>query len=46
MSINVRAGLLSLVVVSARAGCGKKGAAPPAAETAATPAAAAPASTR
>ena len=45
MSINIRAGLLSLVVVSALVGCGKKEAAPPAAETAATPAAAAPAST-
>jgi len=45
MSINIRAGLLSLVVVTALVGCGKKEEAPPAAETAATPAAAAPAST-
>ena len=45
MSINIRAGLLSLVVVSALAGCGKKEAAPPAADTAAAPTAAAPAST-
>jgi len=45
MSINIRAGLLSLVVVTTLVGCGKKEEAPPAAETAATPAAAAPAST-
>ena len=45
MSISIRAGLLSLVVATALVGCGKKEAAPPAAETAATPAATAPAST-
>jgi putrescine transport system substrate-binding protein len=43
MSINIRAGLLGLVVVTALAGCGKKEAAPPAADTGAAPAAAAPA---
>jgi len=45
MSINIRAGLLGLVVVTALVGCGKKEAAPPAADTGAAPAAAAPVST-
>jgi putrescine transport system substrate-binding protein len=45
MSINIRAGLLGLMAVTALVGCGKKEAAPPAAETGAAPAAAAPVST-
>jgi putrescine transport system substrate-binding protein len=45
MSINIRAGLLVLMAVTALVGCGKKEAAPPAAETGAAPAAAAPVST-
>ena len=45
MSISIRAGLVSLVFATALVGCGKKQEAPPAAETAAAPAATAPAST-
>jgi putrescine transport system substrate-binding protein len=45
MSISIRAGLMSLVFATALVGCGKKQEAPPAAETAAAPAATAPAST-
>ena len=45
MSINIRAGLLSLMAATALVGCGKKEAAPPAADTGAAPAAAAPVST-
>ena len=45
MSINIRVGLLSLMAVTALVGCGKKEAAPPAADTGAAPAAAAPVST-
>ena len=44
MTISIRAGLLSLVAVTALVGCGKKEEPPPAADTAAAPAAA-PAST-
>ncbi len=45
MSISIRAGLFGLVFATALVGCGKKQEAPPAAETAAAPVAAAPAST-
>jgi putrescine transport system substrate-binding protein len=44
MSISIRVGLMGLLAATALVGCGKKQEAPPAGETAASPAAAAPAS--
>jgi putrescine transport system substrate-binding protein len=44
MSISIRAGLMGLLAATALVGCGKKQEAPPAADTAATPAGQAPAS--